>query len=139
MPKTTNPVRDMPLKLSLAKGEKFVVNGAVIKNDGGDINLVFENKAHILRQKDIMTSDDADTPARRVYLALQCAYIFQDREADHLKDFQTLASDFAEAAPSCRDIVSEMQVDVDAGDIYGALKNCQRLIDLESERMNHVD
>ena len=129
----------MPLKLSLAKGEKFVVNGAVIKNDGGDINLVFENKAHILRQKDIMTSEDANSPARRVYLALQCAYIFQDREADHLNDFQALATDFAAAAPSCQDIVSEMMTGVDAGDIYGALKNCQRLIDLESERMNHVD
>lgn len=129
----------MPLKLSLAKGEKFVVNGAVIKNDGGDINLVFENKAHILRQKDIMTSETAGTPARRIYLALQCAYIFQDREADHLSDFHLLASDFAEAAPSAKDIVSEMKEGVDAGNIYGALKNCQRLIDLESERMHHVD
>lgn len=129
----------MPLKLSLAKGEKFVINGAVIKNDGGDINLVFENKAHILRQKDIMTSETADTPARRVYLTLQCAYIFQDREAEHLSDFHALATEFAEAAPSCRDIVSDMKAGVDAGDIYGALKNCQRLIDLESERMNHVN
>ena len=49
----------MPLKLSLLRGEKLVVNGAVIKNDGPDVNLVFENQAHILRQKDIMTLEDA--------------------------------------------------------------------------------
>lgn len=129
----------MPLKLSLAKGEKFVVNGAVIKNDGTDINLVFENKAHILRQKDIMSADAADTPARRVYLALQCAYIFKEREQDHLQDFQVLAADFLEAAPSSEAIVSEMQGHLETGDIYGALKVCQRLIDLESERMTHVE
>lgn len=129
----------MPLKLSLAKGEKFVVNGAVIKNDGTDINLVFENKAHILRQKDIMSADAADTPARRVYLALQCAYIFKEREQDHLQDFQTLAGDFLEAAPSSEEIVSEIQEHVESGNIYGALKECQRLIDLEAERMTHVE
>lgn len=129
----------MPLKLSLAKGEKFVVNGAVIKNDGSDINLVFENKAHILRQKDIMSADAADTPARRVYLALQCAYIFKEREQDHLQDFQNLSDDFKEAAPSSEDLVTEMQQHVETGDIYGALKECQRLIDFEAERMNHVE
>ena len=128
----------MPLKLSLAKGEKFVVNGAVIKNDGPDINLVFENKAHILRQKDIMSNEAADTPARRVYLALQCAYIFQDREADHLGDFENLLTEFTEAAPSTGEIAGEIREQVSNQNLYGAMKECQRLIDLETERMNHV-
>ena len=128
----------MPLKLSLAKGEKFVVNGAVIKNDGADINLVFENKAHILRQKDIMTSETASTPAKRVYLALQCAYMFQDREADHLDDFASLLEDFQEAAPSTGEVAGLIQKHVDERDLYGALKECHRLIDLEAEIMNHV-
>ncbi len=128
----------MPLKLSLAKGEKFVVNGAVIKNDGSDINLVFENKAHILRQKDIMSNEAADTPARHVYLALQCAYIFQDREDEHLRDFETLLTDFVEAAPSAEDVAKDIRDCVSKRNLYGAMKECQRLIDLETERMNHV-
>ncbi|MBO6783116.1 MAG: flagellar biosynthesis repressor FlbT [Alphaproteobacteria bacterium] len=128
----------MPLKLSLAKGEKFVVNGAVIKNDGPDINLVFENKAHILRQKDIMSSAAADTPARRVYLALQCAYIFKDRETDHLADFENLLSEFTDAAPSAEELAEEIRDQVSRKNLYGAMKDCQRLIDLETERMNHV-
>lgn len=129
---------DMPLKLSLAKGEKFVVNGAVIKNDGTDINLVFENKAHILRQKDIMTTETADTPARRVYLALQCAYMFQDREEDHLGDFASLLDEFENAAPSADDVAGAIRKHVDDHDLYGALKECHRLIELESEIMSHV-
>ena len=70
----------MPLKLSLAKGEKMVVNGAVIRNDGTDANIVFENQANILRHKDILTTEKATTPASRVYLALQCAYMFAAEE-----------------------------------------------------------
>lgn len=128
----------MPLKLSLAKGEKLVVNGAVIKNDGSDINLVFENKAHILRQKDIMTTEAASTPARRVYLALQCAYMFQEREADHLGDFASLLDDFRSAAPSTGEVAGLIQKHVDEHDLYGALKECHRLIDLEAEILNHV-
>lgn len=128
----------MPLKLSLAKGEKFVVNGAVIKNDGPDINLVFENKAHILRQKDIMSSEAADTPARRVYLALQCAYIFKERETDHLRDFDSLLTDFTEAAPSTEELAAQIREQVAKQNLYGAMKECQKLIELEAERMNHV-
>ncbi len=45
----------MPLKLNVSRGEKFIVNGAVIKNDGDGISLLFENQAQILRQKDILT------------------------------------------------------------------------------------
>lgn len=129
----------MPLKLSLAKGEKFVVNGAVIKNDGTDISLVFENKANILRQKDIMTSEEANTPARRVYLALQCAYMFADREAEHLADFDGLLADFAEAAPSAGDIVEALRAHIDGRDLYGALKDCRTLIDYEAELLSHVE
>lgn len=128
----------MPLKLSLPRGEKIVVNGAVIKNDGPDVNLVFENQAHILRQKDIMTLEDATTPARRVYLAVQCAYMLPDRRDEHLKDFVTLIDEFCEAAPSAITLADKIRNRADAGDLYGALKACRELIEYEAEIMQHV-
>lgn len=128
----------MPLKLSLAKGERFVVNGAVIKNDGPDTSLVFENRAHILRQKDIMTNESATTPARRVHLALQCAYMFHDRRADHLQTFNTMLRDFLDAAPSSATIANELVKQVDGNDLYGALKECRKLIEHETEILDNV-
>ena len=128
----------MPLKLSLPRGEKLVVNGAVIKNDGPDVNLVFENRAHILRQKDIMTMDDATTPARRVYLALQCAYMFIDHRSEHLTDFRSLLQEFCGAAPSSDPIAGRITQLIDGEDLYGALKACRELIDYEAEIMQHV-
>lgn len=128
----------MPLKLSLAKGEKFIVNGAVIKNDGPDISLVFENKANILRQKDIMTSETANTPARRVYLALQCAYMFGEGQDKHVAEFENLLGEFAEAAPSAEAYAQRMRAMVAGGDLYGALKECRAMIDYEAEIFSHV-
>ena len=128
----------MPLKLSLTKGERLVVNGAVIKNDGPDTSLVFENRAHILRQKDIMTNEDASTPARRVYLAVQCAYMFPERQSEHLQTFRTMLDDFLEAAPSSAELARTLGTFADRGDLYGALKECRKLIEHETEILEHV-
>lgn len=128
----------MPLKLALAKGERFVVNGAVIKNDGPDTSLVFENRAHILRQKDIMTNDNARTPARRVYLALQCAYMFSDRQTEHLATFRKMLGDYRTAAPSAAAIAASLDGFADRNDLYGALKECRKLIEHETEILDHA-
>ena len=44
----------MPLKLSLKPGEKFVLNGAVVQNGDRRGVLILQNKASVLREKDIM-------------------------------------------------------------------------------------
>ncbi|MBX9746498.1 MAG: flagellar biosynthesis repressor FlbT, partial [Hyphomonadaceae bacterium] len=60
----------MPLKLSLRPGEKFVVNGAVVQNGDRRAALVLQNKASVLREKDIMQAEEADTPAKRIYFPI---------------------------------------------------------------------
>ena len=128
----------MPLKLSVSRGEKLIINGAVVRNDGDQANLVFENQAHILRQKDILTADTAVTPAARVYMALQCAYLFPERRDKHLADFENLLGQFIVAAPSAGAIASELRAKAEAGELYLGLKACRKLIDHESELLVHV-
>jgi len=129
---------EMPLKLSLAKGEKFIVNGAVIRNDGDHANLVFENQAQILRQKDILTNETAATPAARVYFALQCAYLFPDRAGPYLESFHDLLNDYVTAAPSAEKVAEEVREKVAAEQIYQGLKSCIKLIRHEREVFAHV-
>ena len=59
----------MPLKLSLKPGEKFVLNGAVLANGDKRTSLVIQNKACVLREKDIMQPKDAKTPAKFYFLS----------------------------------------------------------------------
>lgn len=128
----------MPLKLNVSRGEKFIVNGAVIKNDGDGASLVFENQAQILRQKDILTQESATTPAARVYLALQCAYLFPNHADAHLDDFRNLKDDYLQAAPSGQPILEEVQTLIEGDQLYNALKICARLLKHEGEVLGHV-
>ncbi len=128
----------MPLKLSLAKGEKFIVNGAVLRNDGDHTDLVFENQAHILRQKNILTTETAATPASRIYFALQCAYLFPEKAENYLDNFKELLNDYLEAAPSAQEIATEILTKVDTGQLYQSLKSCTQLIHHERKAFSHV-
>src|SRR5262252_5341621 len=71
----------MPLKLSLKPGEKFVLNGAVLANGDKRTSLVIQNKACILRERDIMQAEDANTPAKRTYFPIMMMYV-DPEEAD---------------------------------------------------------
>lgn len=128
----------MPLKLSVSKGERFIVNGVAIRNAGDSAELIFENQAQILRQKDILTAETATTPAARAYLSLQCAYLFPDKSAHYLSQFQEFLDDFLEAAPSAQAIADDIMENVRADKLYQGLKACNRLIDHENEALAHV-
>ena len=128
----------MPLKLTLGRGERLIVNGAVIRNDGEGASLLFENQAHILRQKDILSQAEASTPASRVYMALQCAYLFPERREQHLRDYKQLLEDYVAAAPSSKEIAEEIGTKVETGHLYDGLKACRHLLAHEHEVFAHV-
>ena len=65
----------MALKVTLKPGEKFVINGAVVVNGDRRSNLVIQNRVSILREKDIMLPQDADTPVKRIYFAIMMMYL----------------------------------------------------------------
>ncbi len=128
----------MPLKLSVGKGERFIVNGAAIRNDGDTAELVFENQAHVLRQKDVLTTETASTPAARVYFSLQCAYLFPDKSEHYLNHFKRFLGEYLEAGPSAQPIADEIMENVHADRLYQGLKACSRLIVHEHEALTNV-
>ena len=75
----------MPLKLSLKPGEKFVLNGAVVQNGDRRGVLLLQNKASVLREKDIMQADEVTTPARRIYFPVMMMYL-DEAAADKFYD-----------------------------------------------------
>ncbi len=66
----------MPLRIKLPSKERIIINGAVLENAGEATTIILHNHADILRRKAVMREADAQSPARRVYYALQCAYMF---------------------------------------------------------------
>lgn len=128
----------MALKISLKAGEKIIINGAVIVNGGDRSQFVLQNRANIMREKDIITEGQADSPAKRIYFTIQLMHLFPDHERDHQENFNSFLQQFAQAAPSSTPLLLEIGQKMIAGDSYGALKKCRNLIRYEQEVMNYA-
>lgn len=85
----------MPLKLDLAPGERIIINGAVIKNGNRRSALVLLNKAQILRERLILSDQDVNTPAKRVYFPVQLMYLDPENFRDYTAEFTRRAAELA--------------------------------------------
>jgi len=128
----------MPLKIVLKPGEKVVINQAVVLNGGEKTELILQNKANVLRERDIFTEEQANSPAKRIYFAIQMMYMFPEKERQYQEKFNALVKDFLEAVPSSMPIVIELGKKVIAGDFYSAMRNCRKLLRYEEEVLSHV-
>ena len=129
----------MPLKLSLKPGEKFVLNGAVLTNGDKRASLVLQNKACILREKDILQPDDAVTPARRIYFPIMMMYLDGEDTERYYNDFALRMTEFMgavqdrDALAICIDISREVMGQA----YYRALMLCKKLFEFERERLSY--
>ena len=127
----------MALKVELKPGERIIVGESVITNQQQRARLLLDGTAPILREKDIMTADRANTPAARIYLALQLMYTSRDARAHHDIYF-TLIADILTAAPSVRPFIESMNNHILTGQMYKALKEAKKLIAYERELLDHA-
>ena len=91
----------MALKITLKNGERIVIGGAVITNGSGSkCELIIENNAPVLREKDILSEKDADSPCSRIYFTIQLMYIDQENLDIHSDTYWKLVKQVLKAAPS---------------------------------------
>ncbi|MEO8686301.1 MAG: flagellar biosynthesis repressor FlbT [Devosia sp.] len=127
----------MALKVELKPGEKLLVGNCIITNSDQRTRLFIEGQAPILREKDILTSATADTPAKRVYLAVQIMYI--ENNTDVLRrEYFSLINDIVAAAPSSMAIVDRINNDILTGALYKALKSAKQLIQFEQDLIENA-
>jgi flagellar protein FlbT len=130
----------LPLKLSLKPGEKFVLNGAVVQNGERRAVLVLQNKASVLREKDIMQADDANTPARRIYFPVMMMYLDEAVADRYYDEFVRRLTEFMGviANPSVLADCVNISKHCMAREFYKALMLCRKLIEYEDERLGNV-
>lgn len=127
----------MPLKIELKPGEKIILGQAVITNGDTRTRFTLDGSAPLLREKDIMTPEMADSPARLVYLAVQMMYLEEDIEKHHEGYFK-LVTDILQAAPSLAPEISAVNNNILTGSLYKGLKDAKSLILKEDELLNHA-
>ncbi|MBV8792606.1 MAG: flagellar biosynthesis repressor FlbT [Pseudolabrys sp.] len=127
----------MSLKVELKPGERIIIGDCVITNGGARTRFLIDGSVPILREKDILTSERADTPAKRIYLAAQLMYTSRDPRAHH-ETYFSLVHDLVQAAPSAWPYIETINNHILAGDMYKALKAAGALIAYEKELLDHA-
>jgi flagellar biosynthesis repressor protein FlbT len=127
----------MALKVELKPGERILIGGAVVTNDDQRSRLLIEGSVPIVREKDIMTAAQANTPAKRIYLSVLLMYTTGDPRAQHDIYF-SLVRDIIGAAPSTRPLIDSINNLILTGQMYKALKEAKKLVEYEGELLNHA-
>ena len=96
----------MSLVLELRAGEVMIVNGAPIRfRTRTRVELTAQ--ARFMFGKQVMSPDQANSPARRIYFALQSAYIGEETEREtRLESARHFIEEFYQATTS--DLVRQM-------------------------------
>ncbi len=128
----------MALKITLKPRERMILGGAVITNGHARSDFIVENHAPILRQKDIMSEQDARSPCRRIYFVIQLMYVDEKNLTTYHHLYWKLVRSLVKAAPSVLDLIDQISEHILNNRYYQALKLARRLIQYEEEAIRHV-
>lgn len=122
----------MPLKIELKPDERLIIGNAAIRNGPRRTSFVIETNSKFLRESDIITAAEADTPCKRLYFALTVMYLAEDPTVAE-NSFVEQANALMAAAPSMRPYIAAINAQIVAGDHYRALKRGKDLLSYEEK------
>lgn len=127
----------MALIIDLKPSERIIIGTALITNDDNRTRLHIEGAAPILREKDIMREQEANTPCKRIYFTVQLMYL-ATVPADLHEQYFNQIRDIQNAAPSTSTFFMKINDFIMSGHYYKALKEARLLIEHETELLANV-
>lgn len=127
----------MALIIDLKPGEKILIGDAVITNDAQRTRLHISGDSPIMREKDVMQEEDADTPCKKIYFLVQCMYLARNPRIYFEKYFD-LIKEIQDAAPTSSLFFMKINDMILEGVYYKALKEAKELLKHEEELTNNV-
>jgi flagellar protein FlbT len=128
----------MGLKIILKPNERMIIGGAVVANGNAKSEFLVENNVPVLREKDILTEQGADSPCKRIYFVIQLMYIDEKKLTEYHTTYWRLVRDVLAAAPSTLGLIDQISGHLLNGKYYQALKQAKKLIEYEQEVITHV-
>ncbi|MBX9617943.1 MAG: flagellar biosynthesis repressor FlbT [Hyphomicrobiales bacterium] len=127
----------MSLKVELKPGEKIIIGESVLTNGVGRTTILIDGTAPILRERDALAPDLANTPASRIYLCVQMMYLHNDILKFH-EQYLEFVRDLITAAPSFTPILQRVSNFVLRGMLYKAVKEAKSLLSHEKALLSNV-
>lgn len=127
----------MALVIDLKPHEKILIGDAVITNDSQRTRLHIAGDSPILREKDVLQEEDADTPCKKVYFLVQCMYLARSVK-DYQEKYFEIVKEIQKASPSSTLFFIQINEQLMGDNYYKALKLARQLIEHEKELIEHV-
>lgn len=127
----------MALIIDLKPGEKILVGEAVITNDDQRTRLHIAGDAPIMREKDVMKEDEADSPCKKIYFLIQCMYLARDPRS-YFEKYFGLIREIQDAAPTTTFFFLKINEMILEEAYYKALKEARELLKHEEELIANV-
>jgi flagellar protein FlbT len=130
----------MPLKLTLKPNEKVLIGTAVLTNAGSKTEIIIQNNVPVLREKDIITEENADTISKKIYFIVLNMYVDPKKESDYHTIYFKLINELMDIAPNTEVLAMIMEISqkILEAEHYMALKACKKLLNYELELMANV-
>ncbi len=128
----------MALKLNLKPNEKVFIGGAVVQNGDEQVEFTILNDVPLLRGRDIIAEQDADTACKQLYLCVQLMYIDRGNLAVYQRNYRQMIEDLLVMIPGSVEYIAEINNDLACGKYYQALKCARRLVDFEQELIKNA-
>lgn len=120
----------MPLRVELKPFERIVIGETVLVNSGTRTSFLIDGDAPILRERDTVTPETANTPAKQLYLCVQTMYLKNDIPR-YRASYQGFLRNLRVSNPGDRLAIDAINDHVSAAALYKALKEIRKLIKRE--------
>ena len=120
----------MPLRVELKPFERIIVGDSVIINSGTRTSFLIDGDTPILRERDTVTAETANTPAKRLYHCVQMMYLKND-VARYRTSYLGLLKELQAACPDQGDLLGAVDQHIAGGTLYKALKEIRKLLKRE--------
>jgi len=128
----------MALKITLKPGERIIIGEAVISNGNNQVcSLLIENKVPVLRQKDILKENNANTLGQKIYFTIQLMYIDDNKLVEYHEIYWKLVNNIIQTVPEVLKFIDNISENILGGDYYQALKSAKQLVNYETEVLNY--
>ena len=128
-----------PMRLTFKSGERFYINGAVIRFPK-KTTIELLNEAEFLLENHIIQADETTTPLRQLYFIAQMMFTSPTNVEEAHKTFLKFARSLTDSVDHyrlCAGIQEIVDV-VNAGNYYEAMKRIRALYALEESLLNDV-
>jgi flagellar protein FlbT len=122
----------VPLRVELKPFERIVIGETVIINSGTRTSFLIDGEAPILREKDTVTAETANTPVKRLYYCVQMMYLKNDIPR-YRASYLGLVKDLWAAIPGSRGQIEIVNNHISGGSLYKALKEIRKLMKVEED------